>query len=101
MADILSDDQLKSLKSRRKRFTDEQIETALKYMLDNPTCTLQEAAKKFDMTAQTLGQRRDLLIVKRAAAKAPTPVTETASATPAEAPAVAAKKPPVKAASKK
>ena len=99
MADILSDDQLKSLKSRRKRFTDEQIETALKYMIDNPTCTLQEAAKHFDMTAQTLGQRRDLLIAKRAQSKAPAPAPE--AATSVEATPAAAKKPPVKAASKK
>lgn len=81
MADVLiSDDQLKSLKSRRKRFTDEEIEVALKYMLDNPTCTLQEAAKKHNMTAQTLGQRRDQLITKRAASKAPEPAAEPAAA---------------------
>lgn len=62
----ISNAELKALKSRsRKHFTDDEIEVALKYQFDNPKLTLEQVADKFNMTAQTLGFRRDKLIAKR------------------------------------
>lgn len=66
MAQVITNAELKDLATRsRKRFTDAQIEVALKYMVDHPKSTLEEAADKHGMTAQTLGTRRKKLLEKR------------------------------------
>lgn len=46
----------------RKRFTDEQIEEALRYQIDNG-CTMKEVAEQYGISTQTLANRRDELLI--------------------------------------